>query len=324
MTRRYSDEEFVAAWAQNGNSPTLVAKALGLEVSGVYQRRRRLSERGILLTTDPMDGRRTSPRLWSSLKPSAINPARMEIDIEDGTVIVFSDAHYWPGEPTPAHKALVSLIGSLKPRIVVANGDVLDGATISRHDREGWVQRPTLKQELDACKERMGEVEDAAGVDATLVWTLGNHDQRMERHLAVNAPAFEGMPGTTLPEHFPRWTFSMSLMVNPHTSPVMVRHRQSNGLHAAYNNTLRAGVSTVTGHLHRLLVSSWGDYRGRRYGVDTGTLANINGPQFGYAEDGPSPSGQGFAVLTFHEGELLPPELVEVRNRRAFFRGAPV
>jgi hypothetical protein len=29
----------------------------------------------------------------------------------------------------------------------------------------------------------------------------------------------------------------------------------------------------VHGHLHKLQVTPWADYRGRRYGVDTGTMA---------------------------------------------------
>lgn len=47
---------------------------------------------------------------------------------------------------------------------------------------------------------------------------------------------------------------------------------------------------------------------GRRYGVDTGTLADPDGPQFvDYLEASPTNWASGFAVLTFHGGKLLPP-----------------
>lgn len=320
-----TDEEFAAAWREHGCSPSRVAEGLGLRVRDIMARRSRLAKRGVFLETIPRDGQFAASRNWSRSSPSSANPARLELNVHDGVVIVFSDAHYWPGEPTPAHRALLSLIGSMKPCVVIANGDMLDGATVSRHDPDGWSPRPTLAQELTVCKERLGEVEDAAGVDAELLWNLGNHDARFERHLAINAPAFVGMPGTTLPEHFPRWTFAMSVMINPRdASPVMVKHRYASGVHSAYNNTVKSGISIVTGHLHRLVVTTWGDYRGRRYGVDTGTLADPSGPQFAYMEDNPSSAGQGFAVLTFYGGQLLAPELVEVRDGLAFFRGAPV
>jgi hypothetical protein len=55
--------------------------------------------------------------------------------------------------------------------------------------------------------------------------------------------------------------------------------------------------------------------------VDTGTLSNPHGAQFDYAENNPSPHTSGFAVLSFKDGILLPPELVEVINERAYFRG---
>jgi hypothetical protein len=73
-----------------------------------------------------------------------------------------------------------------------------------------------------------------------------------------------------------------------------------------------------------LEVTPWGDYRGRRYGVQTGTLAAYDGPQFEYAENGPTPACSGFAVLTFKDGLLMPPELCEVVDGRAIFRGQVV
>jgi hypothetical protein len=108
-------------------------------------------------------------------------------------------------------------------------------------------------------------------------------------------------------------------MVNEHT---MIKHRYHNGIHAIYNNTLKAGTSVVTGHLHSLKVTPWSDYNGTRYGVDTGTMANLDDPAFDYAEDNPKNWRSGFAVLTFWEGKLMPPELCEVISEGlVYFRG---
>jgi hypothetical protein len=104
----------------------------------------------------------------------------------------------------------------------------------------------------------------------------------------------------------------------------LIKHRWHNGIHATYNNALKGGVNVVTGHLHRLQVSAWGDYTGRRYGVDTGTLAEPDGQQFMYLEHNPVPWASGFAVLTFRNGVLLPPELVEVIDGEAFFRSCKI
>jgi hypothetical protein len=79
----------------------------------------------------------------------------------------------------------------------------------------------------------------------------------------------------------------------------------------------------VTGHLHSLKVTPYTDYNGIRYGVDTGTLADIYGPQFeNYLEQNPINWRSGFAVLTFKNGVLLMPELAMVHTKDTIqFRG---
>jgi hypothetical protein len=72
------------------------------------------------------------------------------------------------------------------------------------------------------------------------------------------------------------------------------------------------------------MVTPWVDYNGRRYGIDTGTLAEPSGDQFVYCEENPVNWCSGFCVLTFKNGMLLPPELCEVINGVAYFRGEKV
>jgi hypothetical protein len=199
------------------------------------------------------------------------------------------------------------------------NGDVFDGASISRHPVSGWGSTPSVKQELEACQDRLGEVEKAAK-GAALHWTWGNHDMRFNARLAAQVgDTWRGVEGMNLTDHFPLWKFSTSIMVNEDT---MIKHRYHNGIHAVYNNALKSGISIVTGHLHSLKVTPFSDYRGDRYGVDTGSLADINGNQFEYSEDNPKNHRSGFAVLTFVDGELLPPELCQVwDDDHVVFRG---
>lgn len=242
------------------------------------------------------------------------NPARVHFNIENGVALVFSDAHYYPGEPSTAHRALLQAIKEFRPRVIVANGDVFDGASISRHPRIGWDNKPTVKEELEAVELRLGEVEKAAAGYARLIWPLGNHDVRFETYLAANAPQFQGVSGFTLKDRFPLWTPCWRCEVNAgEDGHTVIKHRWKNGIHAAHNNTVNGGVSFVTGHLHSLKVTPFTDARGTRYGVDTGTLAEVSGPQFvDYLEDGVTNWRSGFALLAFRHGRLLPPETVQV------------
>ncbi len=320
MTIKMSDEEFIQAWQRGGGSPKAVADITGLSLRGVYYRRDALTKGGVVLETIPQRPCNHNHFGWQDVGRSY--KRQNDHTIHDGVVIVFSDAHFWPDQPkTLSHLALLELTKALKPKIVVANGDIFDGARVSRHAPMGWVKLPTVKEELDICDEYLHEIRLAAGPKGCdFFWNVGNHDQRFDRMLATNAPEFEGVV-SRLDDRFSDWEFAWSLALN---GKVMIKHRHHNGVHAAYNNTLKAGWSTVTGHLHRLLVTPWADYNGRRWGVDTGTLSDPLAPQFDYGENNPTPHTSGFAVLTFKNGRLLPPELCEVIDGAAYFRGEEV
>lgn len=315
MAARCTDEEFMSLWEKHP-SATEMGKILGVDSRNIQQRRKRIQERYGVLLASP---HKRSPTFNVTIPA---NGKRVGVELSDGVIVVASDCHYWPNLVSTAHRAFVKIIGEMKPQMVVINGDAFDGAKISRHPASGFESRPTVKQELEAVTDRLGEVEKVAGA-AKLHWTWGNHDLRFNARIANLVPEYEGVTGFDLTHHFPRWKFSTSIMVNDHT---LIKHRWHNGIHATYNNALKAGVSVVTGHLHSLKVTPWTDFSSQRtrYGVDTGTLADPFGDQFAYAEDSPANHRSGFAVLTFYEGKLMPPELVEVVSEDAglvYFRG---
>lgn len=236
-------------------------------------------------------------------------PHRIPIEIENGIVLVGSDCHYWPGVVTTAHRAFLKFCRDMKPKTVILNGDVLDGARISKHAPIGWEKRPQLVDEMEACKARLFEIEKVTR-GCKRIWSLGNHDARFETFLATVAPEYAKIHGVHLKDHFPDWTGCWSVWINDCT---VVKHRFRSGIHAPWNNTMWAGRTIVTGHLHSQKVYPLSDYNGTRWGVDTGTLAEPYGPQFtDYTEDSPVNWRSGFGVLTYWKGRLLTPELVRV------------
>lgn len=313
-----TDDEFIALWNRAGCSPTHVAKLTGMSIRAVYKRRSSMASRGVVLPSIP-----SAPggiNVYSTDAARAY-PRERTGEVENGTVIVFSDAHWWPQERTLANDALLEVIKALKPRRIINNGDAFDGAgKISTHAPLGWAKVPSAKEELEACQERAHEIELAAPRGCKLDWNVGNHDTRFDKRLAAVAGEYEGLV-ERLEDKFSAWDFAWSLRLNDN---VMIKHRWHNGVHATYNNALKGGVNIVTGHLHRLAVTPWADYTGHRWGVDTGTLADPHAPQFDYCENNPVPWTSGFAVLTFRDGQLLPPELVSCINGSAYFRGEVV
>jgi len=304
-----TDNEFIELWNKH-QSPAKISLISGAAVRAVYARRRNLEAKYNIVLSVSKDVAPVIER----------NAHKINFDIDNGTVIVFSDAHFWDEEPNTAYRALIHFIKELKPTLIVANGDMFDGATNSRHASIGWEKKPSLIQELKACKAMMDGVVKSAAKGTQLTWCIGNHDSRFETYLAAHAPQYQEVEGFSLKDHFPEWRMCWATWINGHT---VVKHRWKGGIHATHNNTVNSGVSIVTGHLHSLKVTPFTDYTGTRYGVDTGCLADTDGNQFvNYLETNPTNWRSGFAVLNFDNGKLLPPELVQVIDEGVVaFRG---
>ena len=310
MVTACSDKQFLEVWNKY-KSPQKVANVLGVALRNIYSRRRTLEAKTCLALVADDRGIVTVD-----------HPARQQARLKDGVVLVGSDPHYWPGKATTAHRAFVRFCKDLKPAIVVMNGDVFDGSTISRWPRIGWDRRPKVKDELQCATDRLSEIEKAAK-GAKFYWPMGNHDARFETFLAAHASEYEGVAGFNLKDRFPRWTPCWSLLVN---NDLAVKHRFKAGIHAPHNNTMWAGRSMVTGHLHSLRVSPFTDLNGTRYGVDSGTLAEPSGDQFvNYTEDSPKNWRGGFVVLSVRNFHLMSPELAEVIGEgEIWFRGKAI
>ncbi len=303
-----STQDFIHLFETVG--PNETARQLNIALTNVFKRRTNLEKKhGIVIS---------SPNFTRRLGTRTVYPGRLEFSIDNGTIIVASDAHYWPSYISTAHRGLVWACKEFQPKSVILNGDELDGATISRHPPIGWEHSPTLVEEIETVKLRLDEITGAAP-NAKFYWPLGNHDARFETRLATVAPEYAKIHGVHLQDHFPEFSACWSVWIN---NSVVVKHRWKGGIHAPWNNTIYAGKTIVTGHLHSGKVYPFTDYNGTRWGVDAGCIADPYGPQFEYLEDSPRNWRAGFAMLKFVHGELLPPELVTVWDeKRIAFRG---
>jgi hypothetical protein len=303
-----SDEEFVRLFQDLG--PTEMAKHLNTALRHVFTRRRSVEKQLGIILKAPNDN-----SFNSSFK------TRVPYSIQKGIVIVTSDCHYYPGRVSVAHRGMIKLGEQFgdEVKMFIWNGDVADFPKISRHPPIGWNRKPNVKDELAVIEERSEEILETFGPKCQYAWNIGNHDARFENRLAASSPEYEGVKGFALPDHFPHWNMHMSLWIN---DDVAVKHRFKGGVHATHNNTLNAGKTIVTGHLHSLKVTPFTDYNGTRFGVDTGTLEDPYGAHTDYVEDNPLNHRSGFIVLTFHKGRLLWPEIARAFDENHIeFRG---
>lgn len=321
-TRRVTDEQILESWKETP-SATAIARKFKIDARGIATRLSRLRDRGHVLPSP--DSR--SPYYNLAARPKMLvtyDRVEVKLTVENGTLLVISDQHFWPDCVPTMHRAYCHLAAQIKPFATIWNGDAFDGATISRYPSIGWENKPTVETELQAVSDRSGEVMKAAPA-AKRIWTAGNHDLRFESRLASHAPEYRKVQGIHLKDHFPEWTPAWFITVNEGTpSHTEIRHREKGGVHAGYNNTKESGVTMVTGHDHRADVVTYNDRRGQRYGVRAGMGADSpRDPQFvNYLEGKLSNWQSAMAVLTYRNGMLLYPELVlRVDDDTVQFRG---
>lgn len=237
----------------------------------------------------------------------------IHIDAPNTKWIVGSDLHIWEPDPPLIYKAFCAVAKKLKVDGIILNGDVIDGAKISRHPSLLHTSAPKIDKEIEYAKAWLKMLPNTKH----RLWTVGNHDIRINNYIASRASDLDDYV-PSLFSHFPGWDVAYAFTIND----VEIRHRFRSGLHAGYNNSMHSGITMLSGHTHQLQVTAVRDRRGTRWGIETGMLNDPNGPQFEYAEGQPSRANQGFVVISFDEdGNFMPPEICELINGRPVFRG---
>lgn len=283
-------------------SPTLEAKHLGVSLRSVQKRRETVERR--YRTVLPINDPRPAYARGQVDQERAV----YKLEITDGVILVASDLHIWPGPLTTMQRAFVKFVGERKPQAVILNGDVFDGARVSRHPSIGWEKKPTVRAEMEAVKDYLADLTIASG-SAKRIWPAGNHDLRFESRIAAMLPELEGVEGVALKDHFQDWTPCWRCDIN---DDVVVRHRELGGEHADFRNVVTQGKTIITGHDHRTGVAHWVNYTGIHWGVRCGFMAESPlDPQFVHYLEGKVPNWvPAFVFLTFKGGKLLWPELV--------------
>ena len=306
-------EQFIKAWHEEGGSPTRVARALRCTVRNVYYRRDALEAEGHLLAT-------TSDNP-AYLRPSWTYPKFVDLELRGGSALIGSDRHAWPGPAPPAWRAFVEVANKAQPAVIVLNGDMIDGARVSRHEALRRSNPPRIETELETLQREVLDLPPARRIH-----TIGNHDMRVDAYIARQAQEAEGLC-RCVADYLPDWEFCYAALINEGAVGGMteVRHRYRGGEHAGKNNAKATGITTVTGHTHQLDATPIYSRLGVHYGIEDGMLADPEHACFEYTEGNPTRWQAGFVLLTWDEhGLLLPPEICRDVRGRMMFRGEVV
>lgn len=245
--------------------------------------------------------------------------------IQKGTMVVFSDAHYYSEEPTLSHLALRAVVRKLQPTAIVCNGDGFEFKTISKHSPNFiGEKRLTPHQEIEIVKTRLKELKSDCPTAITH-YNLGNHSIRLEKYIMSQAPALADF-GLTMKDIIPDWYPALSLYINKGLAQIPTRllHAWHSGIHSEFNNVLKTGCHVITSHTHKLTAVAYTDERGERYGISTGFLGDLEDELFNYTFGTTKNWQCGFLVLHFDDYELVNFEFCRVKNGKGYFRNEQI
>ena len=309
------DPQTVARLWEHCNSMQDLADRLGCTLRAAFACRAR-AERELGITLPAKNNRGVARGYTRPAGPQIFN---LESD-KPLTMIVLSDIHTWGLEP-PAYHIAKQVIKDAKPDLLILNGDVMDLPNVSKfkpHTLRELQQRPKIEQEIAATQMRLKELHEASPKSRRM-WLLGNHCVRFERYVILNAPELAGVKGAALEDHFPGWEIGGAMFIN---DILAIKHTIKGSIHAAYHNTQKAGISTITGHTHRLTCRAVTDYRGIRWGCEGGFIGAINDESgvWNYVDANPVDWQPGF-LAAYLDGDYLQAEPVHVLGDRARFHG---
>lgn len=105
-------------------------------------------------------------------------------EIKQSKGLIISDLHF----PYQDNKAITEALKyglEKKVNFILINGDLIDFAAISRHEKD-WRQRKP-HEEFEAARKFLNTLRKAFP-NAKIIFKLGNHDERWEKWLYVKAP----------------------------------------------------------------------------------------------------------------------------------------
>jgi hypothetical protein len=217
----------------------------------------------------------TSPNVTASARAQAVRfsetrdtqPAPKEPDGESLRVFVLPDIH----SPYHDERALeAALLGGRRwleqvpsrRRVVLIQGDAQDNFKISFH-RKMPGRGKNLEHEVAVTCQVLDMVESLGA--ERVVFTEGNHEQRLERYLIDKAPELFGMISMQQLLRFdrrPGWEW-IPFKSHAFIGDTLCTHELGFvGKYALTHTANSAACSTLTGHTHRIGVSEVADVHG--------------------------------------------------------------
>lgn len=175
------------------------------------------------------------------------NPLRIE-----GKTAVLSDIHLGVHDKTAMLSAL-KYVKKERPQNILLNGDIIDSAALSKHERTSTP--PTYLYEIELAKTFLQSIRTEFP-DARIIYKEGNHESRLSRYIQNRASELEGLVDLyrllKLQEIGIEYVESARFVLQ---NKIFIVHghemKVSGGVNPARALLLRAFDNCIMGHVHR-------------------------------------------------------------------------
>lgn len=193
--------------------------------------------------------------------------------------LIISDLHI-PDQHIKALELVYKFIKVYKPTTLHILGDFLNFPTLS-----AWPQDPhyhiQLSEEINEARQILAKFRKLLP-QAEILWYSGNHEDRMQKYLARNAAQLaeleiEGELVVSIPHLFKLRELGIKYIEKEYRGGVLYHHGQlvrGKAGYTAHGNMEKTGVSTLSGHVHRLALVYKNLYDRAIFGMETGCLCN--------------------------------------------------
>lgn len=218
------------------------------------------------------------------------------------THIVLSDFHV-PFHDPKALDIAVKVMKDINPKCVHLLGDVLDCYHLSRFDRDP-LRMETFQQEAESATEIIGGIKRLSPRGCKIVYTEGNHENRLHRYLCSKAPELASLKCLSIPELLS--LRKLGVEYRDAKSPYKIGHlwythgnvvRRYSG-YTAKAMMDRTGGSVIHGHTHRLGAYHQTDWDRDIAAYENGCLCRLDAE---YLEGVPNWQ-QGFSIVRYRRG----------------------
>ncbi len=232
-------------------------------------------------------------------------------------IVIVSDLHS-PYHDKAAWSCLLQVIRETKPETVVVIGDFADCLAISSHPKS-LDRKHDFALEIEGVNRALDELRESSGSTCRIVYTQGNHEDRITRYLQSSAPELGGIKELRAEGLFKIKERGIEWV--PYRDSIKIGNCSFThdvgrcGVNTARQSLLDWGGNLVVGHSHRGGLAFQGEAKGSsHFCLNVGWLGDVESVDYQHKMRCRRDWQCGFGIVDQSPSGFSWPQFVPVLN----------